>query len=174
MYQGSNSLRLTSHTTVVKPPILPQKALDALEAQYSRGKGKDSTLALSQGERDVLELARQKLGWPTITSLAHKYFPLYPHRKAWARALARCNRQRLRTCTLNIKYLLLTVLTEINKSLEAGYSGAKALNRLVHHESLRNDRGGNRLVHGGFITPPIPGSMAAKACKRLGLAEVAC
>lgn len=158
----------------VKPPVLPQKALDALQDTYSRKKGKASVLALSQGELDVLELARQSLGWPSIVSLAHKYYPVYPYRKCWKRALEKCSRQRLRTCTLNIKYLLLAVITQVQRTLDSAYSGAKSLNRLVHPPLYKVERDSNRLVHGGFITPPIPGSMTEKRMKRLGLEVPSC
>ena len=63
---------------------------------------------LSQGIRDILERVREALGWPTILSLAHKYFPLYPDRKMWLEALRRT--QRLARY-VNIRYLLLVLLT---------------------------------------------------------------
>ena len=61
---------------------------------------------LSQGEKDVLDLVRQSLTWPTALSLAFKYYPLYPHRKWWLAALQRA-RQYARF--VNIRYLLMTL-----------------------------------------------------------------
>jgi len=127
-------------------PVLIGQALAALNAKYSRTAGHKSVEALSQGEADVLNLARQQLGWPTITSLAHKYYPLYPSRQLWKRALERCSHYKVRTKTLNIVYLLLTLQTVKTWALKAAYSGKEALNRLVHTTNTISTKSTNRLV----------------------------
>jgi len=136
-------------------PALPCQVVEALHTQYSRKAGHQSLSKLSQGEADVLHLAREQLGWPTITSLAHKYYPLYPDRQWWKRALERCSRQKIRTVTLNIKYLLLTLETVKAMALKAAFSGAEALNRLVHSTNSTKVLRTNRLVlQGGIVNVP--------------------
>jgi len=133
-------------------PSLSPQAQEALHTQYSRKEGHQSLSKLSQGETDVLHLARESLGWPTITSLAHKYYPLYPNRQWWKRALERCGHQKVRTVTLNIKYLLLALATVKAMALKAAFSGKDVLNRLVHSTNNSVLKGSNRLVpQGGII-----------------------
>ena len=135
---------------MTRMPLSPQ-AQEALHAQYSRTAGHKSVNALSQGEADVLNQARQQLGWVSITSLAHKYYPLYPNRQWWKRALSRCSLRKLRTKTLNIVYLLLTLETVKQYALKAAYSGKESLNRLVHNSTNNSTRDNNRLVQPGGI-----------------------
>jgi len=61
---------------------------------------------LSQGEKAVLDQVREALTWPSLLSLAAKYYPLYPHRKWWLAALRRA---RHYARFVNIRYLLLTL-----------------------------------------------------------------
>lgn len=125
---------------------LSQQVKDALHAQYSRRDGHRSLDKLSQGEVDILNLAREALGWPSITSLAHKYYPLYPDRKWWKRALERCARQKVRTVTLNIVYLLHALATIKAMAVKAAFSGNGVLNRLVQSTNNKSNRDSNRLV----------------------------
>lgn len=115
----------------VNPASLPEKCIDTLGIKYTRLEGHQAVIDLSQGELDVLELAREALGWPTITSLATKYYPLYPHRKAWYYALQKCKQMQVRTKTLNIKYLLLAVISQVAERLERAFIPGTAPNRLV-------------------------------------------
>ena len=130
---------------------LPPQAQEALKAEYSRTAGHKSVAALSQGERDVLDQARQQLGWVSITSLAHKYYKLYPNRQWWKRALFRCSQHKLRTKTLNIVYLLKTLETVMQHALKAAFSGKESLNRLVHTSNIKYNRETNRLAQPGGI-----------------------
>lgn len=132
-------------------PTLPCQVQEALHNQYSRKAGHQSLSKLTQGETDVLHQAREVLGWPTITSLAHKYYQLYPNRQWWKRALERCARQKVRTVTLNITYLLLALETVKAMALKAAFSGKEVLNRLVHSTNNSIDRGCHRLVPQGGI-----------------------
>jgi len=127
-------------------PVLKPQALQALQTKYTRTQGHNSLKALSQGEADVLHMAREQLGWPTITSLAYKYYPLYPNRQWWKRALERCSHHKIRTKTLNIVYLLLTLETIKGWALKAAFSGKEALNRLVHTTNSTVHKCTNRLV----------------------------
>lgn len=129
-------------------PTLSPQALEALHSQYTRTAGRQSVNALSQGEADILNMAREALGWPTITSLAYKYYPLCPNRKWWQRALERCSHHKIRTVTLNIRYLLLTIESVRTMALKAAFSGKGVLNRLVHSTNTTSLRGSNRLVPG--------------------------
>lgn len=131
----------------VKPPALPSNYHELVELRYRRAKGVAAANSLSQGERDILEMARQALGWGSIYSLAYKWYPLYPSRHCWQRALEKCHSKNLRTHTLNLKYLLLTVITQVQYSLKSAYSGKGALNRLLHSQSNNNNGDGNRLLH---------------------------
>lgn len=136
-------------------PTLSPQALGALHTQYSRKAGHNSVDKLSQGERDVLDMAREKLAWVSITSLAHKYYPLYPNRQWWKRALERCSHQNVRTKTLNIVYLLRTLETIRTWALKAAFSGKEALNRLVHSTNKSSISNVHRLVQpGGIVNTP--------------------
>lgn len=140
-----------TYTKQCTTTVLSPQALAALHDEYPRRAGHASVNALSQGEKDVLELAREQLGWVSITSLAHKYYPLYPTRQWWKRALERCSRQKVRTKTLNIVYLLLTLETIKTWALKAAFSGKEALNRLVHPINKSTKMDTNRLVQPGGI-----------------------
>lgn len=61
---------------------------------------------LDNGEKDVLNEVREALSWPTVLSLAYKYYSLYPHRKWWLEALRRAQKWAR---FVNIRYLLLTL-----------------------------------------------------------------
>lgn len=128
----------------VKSDQLPDNVLEALKAEYGRAAPRKALAKLSQGEIDVLEDCRRELGWPTISSLAVKYYPLYPYHKLWARALSHCRLYKVRTATLNIKYLLLAVITQVRYSLEAQHSGGPPANRLQaikdHFKGMRSNR----------------------------------
>jgi len=130
------STRSTSNVAhpfgTVNTPPLPPKVLAALQAKYTRAEGRRAREKLHQGEIDVLESCREALGWPSITSLAAKYYPLYPHRKAWRHALLKCRHCKCKTATLNIKYLLHVVITKWEEILAACYPPREALNRLAH------------------------------------------
>jgi hypothetical protein len=65
-----------------------------------------STDMLSNGEKDVLNMVRDALTWPTSLSLAYKYYPLYPHRKWWLEALRRAQKWAR---FVNIRYLLMAL-----------------------------------------------------------------
>ena len=133
-------------THYVNPPELPSNYQEVAKSTYPRYKGVRAAEALAQGEVDILEMVRQALGWPSIYSLAYKWYPLYPHRHCWKRALARCQTQKLRTATLNIKYLLLAVITEVKRSLSKAFSGRDALNRLLQSTRNTNNKERNRLA----------------------------
>lgn len=107
------------------PAELPRKYAQLVQWRYTPREGREALEKLDQGELDVLETCREALGWPTITSLATKWYPLYPSRKAWYYALLHCRRfvgaGHLRTRTLNLKYLLLAVITHFQEQLHLIY-----------------------------------------------------
>jgi len=143
--------RVTEPISCVKSPTLPPNVESVLHQTYPRRAGLKSVDTLSQGELDILEAARVELGWPSVISLAHKYYPLYPHRKCWQRALEKCRLKKLRTRTLNIKYLLLAVISQVKYSLQANFSGRGSLNRLVQRSKTKGNIGDNRLVAGSGV-----------------------
>jgi len=97
--------------------------------KYKIEEAKKSIALLSQGELDVLEQVRGTLGWPSIVSLAFKYYPAFPHRKWWLEALRRTLKWSHKK---NIIYLL-KCLQSINAEWsEAAFNGRDALNRLIH------------------------------------------
>jgi len=128
--------------------VLPDNVLEALSAKYDRADGAASVAALAQGEIDILRDCQTAIGWKTITSLAHKYYPLYPNRELWKRALARCRMQKIRTATLNIRYLLLAVISQVQESLAGAFAGRSSPNRLVSIHTYNNSAEGNRLERG--------------------------
>jgi len=142
------------NTCSVNPPVLPRKVLEALETKYRRHTAVNKLADLKQGDRDVLEEARRQLGWPSLLSLSLKYFSLYPYRHAWRRALEKCSHQKFRTATLNIKYLLQAVITQVNESLARSYSGKEVLNRLLHPKKNSIEVGSNRLVQQVEVIKP--------------------
>lgn len=156
MRHPSKSIVADSNTPV-NPPTLPDEVLATLEAKYHRRAAVASLDRLKQGDIDVLEEARRQLGWPSLLSLAHKYYPLYPQRHAWRRALEKCRHVQLRTATLNIKYLLLAVITQVQYSLKAAFSPRGSSNRLIHHSSNNNSSSNNRLVPIDKFFNPKPG-----------------
>jgi len=149
-------------------PVLPEKCLSALARHYSRTAGRKSASHLAQGEIDILEQCRLALGWPSILSLAIKYYALYPHRKCWNRALQRCRRAQIRTSTLNIKYLLLTVISCVRESLARSFNGSGALNRLVQPYKKEYKKGVNRLTRYDALFSPAPGSRQAALLASMG------
>ncbi len=124
----------------VKPPDLGPAAIEAMAAKYSRTEARHALDDLDQGVLDILETCRVALGWPTITSLAAKYYPLYPHRKCWKRALAKCKLQQIRTVTLNIRYLLLAVICQVRQSIKASTAGESVTNRLLSIRTYYQDK----------------------------------
>lgn len=135
--------------------LLPQRAQEAINTRYPMKLAPPALHRLSQGEKDQLEEARQRLGWPTILSLAVKYYPLYPCHKWWQRALIRCSYHKVRTATLNISYLLLTLETIKKWGLLAAYQSTKrAVNRLTQSVN-KKETGDNRLTPtSGIINIP--------------------
>jgi len=126
--------------------LLPQRVQEAINTRYPMKLAPPALQRLSQGEKDQLELARQRLSWPTIISLAVKYYPLYPCRKWWQRALERCSHHKVNTATLNISYLLLTLETIKKWGLRAAYQSTKgAVNRLTQGVN-KKETGDNRLT----------------------------
>ena len=116
---------LAQRFSSVKVNILPAQVEEAIHRTYSRQEGAPARERLAQGELDVLESCRQALGWKTITSLAVKYYPLFPERHSWKRALALSLRYRARwhTATLSIRYLLKAVIQQHYESLVRNFSG---------------------------------------------------
>lgn len=159
---------LIQNNTYVNPPVLPAHVEAVLHQTYRRSQAQSSLQRLSQGEIDVLEDARRQLGWPSIVSLAHKYYPLYAHRQCWRRALmishrcrhcgeqvemkddvlqcSCCGQRRFHHNTLTIQYLLLAVITQVQYTLQAAFSGKAALIRLVHQYKYNRGVRTNRLV----------------------------
>lgn len=125
----------------VKPAELRPADLEAFGGKYSRTEARHALDDQPQGVVDILETCREALGWPTITSLLLKYYPLYPHRGCWRRALARCKLQEVRTRTLNIRYLLLAVITQALQALEDAADNFSLTNRLL---SISSYHLGNR------------------------------
>ena len=135
--------------------VLPQQVQALLQSTYPRRQGWKAVAALSQGERDVLEMARQTLGWVSITSLAYKYWPLYPDRKLWQRAVERCHLHKPRYKTHPIQYLLLTLATVKAWWAKAAYSGKEATNRIVHSINTHSNLEVYRIVQkGGIVNVP--------------------
>ena len=99
--------------------------------KFTGPEAKMSIASLSQGERDVLDQVREVLGWPSISSLAVKYYPAYPNRKWWLEAIRRVNRWAKRR---NIVYFLKCLESIAQERLEAAFSGRPALNRLLHNK----------------------------------------
>ena len=126
-------------------PQLPPQAQQALHTRYNPQHARTRLKLMTQGEKDQLEAARERLGWPTILSLAMKYYPLYPCRKWWQKALARCSHYKARTATLNIIYLLRTIESVKQWSLTRAYQSTReTVNRLTQRYK---DKEGNRLTH---------------------------
>lgn len=141
-------------TGICQAPQLPASVLSAIGTSYRLSQGQAAVEALSNGERDVLEAARVALGWPSIVSLAYKYYPLYPHSSCWKRALYECSKRKIMTATLNIRYLLLAVISQVQQSLEKSYSSTRqAVNRLTH-PFKDNTIEVNRLTHPGEVKRP--------------------
>lgn len=145
----------------VKPPDLPSNYDELVAMRYQHRQGEVAVSKLAQGEIDILEQARQSLGWHSIYSLAYKWYPLYPYRKCWQRALEKCSQERiqskLRTPTLNLKYLLLAVITKVQESLRKSYSA----NRLTHLFNKNKKEANNRLTQPSEVSrnrfsPPDP------------------
>jgi len=110
--------------------------------KYKIGEAKKSIALLSQGELDVLEQVRDVLGWPSIVSLAFKYYPAYPHRKWWLEALRRTLKWSHKK---NIIYLLKCLQSISAEWAKAAFSGKDALNRLIHKHKYNSSMGINRL-----------------------------
>ena len=98
--------------------------------------------SLSQGELDVLEQVRDTLGWPSIKSLAIKYYPAFPNRKWWLEAQRRVNKWAHKK---NILYFLKCLQSIAAERLEAAFNGRAALNRLIRKANSTNISIVNRL-----------------------------
>lgn len=153
----------------VKPPELPANYQVLAAMRYPHQRGVDAVAALAQGERDILEEVRERLQWPSILSLTYKWYPLYPYRQCWKRALEKCSGQKLRTRTLNLKYLLLAVITQVRYSLAAKFSGRTSLNRLLHPNNNSRGERSNRLLHHQSLLNPKPGGYQELVLIRQGL-----
>jgi len=170
MVSPLNKSRLHENISSVKPPVLPSNYAELVAMRYRHPQGVAAVSKLAQGEIDILEMARKSLGWPSIYSLAYKWYPLYPYRKCWQRALEKCSLERiqskLRTKTLNLKYLLLTVITKVQESLQASYGG----NRLLPAHNSSDSREGYRLLQqGGWINQNHETGIIPPLLQRLGI-----
>ena len=127
--------------TEYNKPQLSTQVHALLQSTYPRHQAWKAVAALSQGERDVLEMARDLLGWVSITSLAYMYWPVYPDRKLWQRAVERCRRHKPKYKTHPIQYLLLTIATVKAWWHKAAFSGKEALgtNRIVYPISTKSN-----------------------------------
>ncbi len=84
---------------------------------------------LSAGEKAVLQEVAADFGWPSIKSLAVKYFPACRRHDLWQTARHRMLQRATRP---NIKYLLKT-LQSIMDALEGkAFSGRESLNRVTN------------------------------------------
>lgn len=113
--------------------------------QYTAEESRIATEALSPEVVVVLDQVREALGWPSIKSLAVKYFPAFPFHDRWQTALRRTQHYTLRP---NILYLLKT-LQSIGEKLEGkAYSGRQSLSRLssrLESSFRKKDRVSSRL-----------------------------
>jgi len=119
-----------------------QSIAELTQKRYNIEEAKKSRASLSQGEIDVLEQARVALGWPSILSLAFKYYPAFPNRKWWLEALRRGHKWARR---MNITYLLKALQSISEEALNLAFSGKAALNRLVHLNNHGSNKYANRL-----------------------------
>jgi hypothetical protein len=110
--------------------------------KYTGREAEMSIASLSQGEVDVLNQAREALGWPSIKSLAFKYYPAFPCRKWWLEALRRTQRLARR---VNIVYLLKCLQSIQEEWQEVAFSGKPVLNRLIHKATNKVKSNTNRL-----------------------------
>ncbi len=135
--RGFTPVNITQSVDTVKS--LPQSVIQKIAEKYPRGTGAESMERLAQGEFDILDSCRQALGWRTVTSLAYKYYPLYPSRQCWKRALAICMRykDKWRTRSLNIKYLLMAVIQQVAESLAGQYDKVSNAIRIVSLNTLK-------------------------------------
>jgi len=113
--------------------------------QYTAEESRIAIEALSPEVVVVLDQVREALGWPSIKSLAVKYFPACPRHDWWQTALRRTQHYTLRP---NIKYLLKT-LQSIGEKLEGkAYSGRQGLNRIssrLESSSREKNKNSSRL-----------------------------
>lgn len=110
--------------------------------KYTQREAELSIASLTQGEVDVLNQVRDALGWPSIKSLAVKYWPVFSCRKWWLEALRRTQRLARR---VNILYILKCLQSIEKEWRELAFSGKEALNRLGHKANSRVKSGTNRL-----------------------------
>jgi len=110
--------------------------------KYSLKEAAIAIASLSQGEVDVLVQIKDALGWPSIKSLAVKYYPAFPNRKWWLEALRRVNKWARHK---NIIYFLKSLQSIAQEHLQAAFSGKAALNRLIHSTNKENTKDINRL-----------------------------
>lgn len=113
----------------------PDPLVDSLVARKYKGpEAEVAVKELDQGEKDILEQVRQALGWPSIKSLAVKYYPSYRNRKWWMEALrrtlhyaAKWKRRRI----INIRYLLRTLASIAAEKAALAKAKNSADNRLT-------------------------------------------
>lgn len=113
----------------------PNPLVDSLVSRkYTKPEAVAALAELSQGEKDILEQVRQALGWPSIKSLAVKYFPSFRNRKWWAEALrrtlhyaAKWKRRRI----INIRYILRALGSIAAEKAERAKAELSASNRLT-------------------------------------------
>jgi len=110
--------------------------------KYTAREANSAIASLSQGELDVLEQVRDTPGWPSIKSLAVKYYPTFPNRKWWLEAHRRVNKWARRK---NIIYFLKALQSIAAEHLEAAFNGKGALNRLIYPRNKDISKGVNRL-----------------------------
>lgn len=115
---------------------------ELITKKYTPGEANNAIASLSQGELDVLKQVRDTLGWPSIKSLAVKYYPAYPNRKWWLEASRRVNKWARKK---NITYFLKCLQSIATEHLEAAFSGKGALNRLIHKVTNSSKTTINRL-----------------------------
>jgi hypothetical protein len=144
------------------PAELPRNYQALVQWRYSAEDCRLASEKLAQGELDVLEACRVELGWKTTSSLITKWYPNYPSRKAWARALSHCRQfvgsGKLRTRTLNLKYLLLAVITHFQEQLHLIYDRIRIPSILPissYHKEYSNTASLADRVFSGVETAPL-------------------
>lgn len=140
--------------------------------QYTAEESRIATEALSPEVVVVLDQVRAALGWPSIKSLATKYYAAFPYYDRWQTAL---RRTRFYARRPNIAYLLKT-LESIQQELEGkAYSGRQSLSRLSSRleASFRKDGTLSRLqstptVHISHNAADLRGPLAKRVLAQMG------
>lgn len=143
--------------------------------QYTVEESRIATEALSPEVVVILDQVREALGWPSMKSLAVKYFPAFPRHDWWQAALRRTQQFSRRP---NIVYLLKT-LESIGRELEGkAYSGRQSLNRIssrLENISQERRRSSSRLESTRADTTSrsaadLTGPLAARVLAHMGAA----